>query len=73
MTPKEIKEKLIENGFKKLGIYIGKQIGYWTFLYDLDNKLFDAQHQDYFDNLIVENITFDRIVALIYGLTGVKI
>lgn len=73
MKAEEIKNELVKRGFVDdiYGIVIGIENFY--FRYTDDAKLFIVHHPNSTERILIENPTFERIEALVFGLTGTKI
>ena len=73
MTPKEIKNELVKMGFVDdiYGIVI--EIENCYFRYTDDGKLFIVHDPNSTERILIENPTFERIEALVFGLTATKI
>jgi hypothetical protein len=73
MKAEEIKNELVKRGFVDdiYGIVIGIENFY--FRYTDDAKLFIVHDPNSTERILIENPTFERIEALVFGLTGTKI
>jgi hypothetical protein len=71
MSNEELKEELINMGWKKIGMSMSKKINNFDFWVSYDCLTVDNLDTDV--SFIIHNITIDRIKALVYGLTGEKI
>lgn len=65
----EIKDFFVSNGGKFDGYFLDLKVEDYFFEINPNNKL-EVTGSYCFDELNIDNITLDRLKALIYGLTG---